>query len=86
MRFEDVAGFGDVVAVGDDTDHVAFAAACGGDVQAAPGGGRGGEGDGGVDGVGLPAVLGRRVAEPDVLADVVGWEGDVAVSRPVGTR
>ena len=38
--FEDVAGFGDVVAVGDHTDDVAFAAACGGDVQTTAGGGR----------------------------------------------
>ena len=65
--FEDVAGLGDVVAVGDDAQSVGVAAAGGGDVQAAAGGGRGDEGDGGVDGVGLPAVLGRCVAEPDVL-------------------
>ena len=83
---EDVAGLGDVVAVGDDAQDVVVAAAGGGDVQAAPGGDRRGEGDGGVDGVGLPAVLGRRVAEPDVLADVVGGQGDVAVSAPDGTR
>ena len=78
--FEDVAGFGEVVAVGDDADHVVVAAAGGGDVQAAAGGGRRGEGDGGVDGVGLVAVLGGGVAEPDVVADVVGGEGDGAVS------
>ena len=82
-RLEDVAGLGDVVAVGDDADDVVVAAAGGGDVQAAAGGRWRGEGDGGVDGVGLPAVLGRRVAEPDVLADVVGGQGDVAVSASV---
>ena len=46
-----------------------------------------------VDGVGLVAVLGGGVAEADVLADVVGGEGDGAVSpftghgqRTVGCR
>ena len=38
--FEDVAGFGDVVALGDDTQGVGVAAAGGGDVEAAAGGGR----------------------------------------------
>ena len=81
---EDVAGFGDVVAVGDDADHVLVAAAGDGDVEAAAGRRRRGEADAGGDVVGLPAVLGRRVSEPDVLADVVGGEGDVAVSALVG--
>ena len=36
------------------------------------------------DGVGLVAVFGRRVAEPDMFADVVGGKGDVAVSADVG--
>ena len=40
--------------------------------------------DGDVDGVGLVAVLGGGVAEPDMLADVVGGEGDGAVSAAVG--
>ena len=65
--FEDVAGFGHVVAVGDDTQRVGVAAAGGSDIQAAAGGGWGGEGDGGVDGVGLPAVLGGGVAEPHMI-------------------
>ena len=38
-RFEDVAGLGDVVTVGDDAQDVVVVAAGGGDVQAAPGGG-----------------------------------------------
>ena len=40
IGFEDVAGLGDVVAVGDDAEGVVVAAAGGGDVQAAAGGGR----------------------------------------------
>ena len=83
---EDVAGFGDVVAVGDDADQVLVAAAGDGDVQAAAGGGRRGEADAGGDGVGLLAVFGRGVAEPDVLAGVVGGEGDGAVSAVGGSR
>ena len=54
------------------------------DVQAAAGGGRGGEGDAGGLGVGLVAGFGGGVAEPDVFADVVGGEGDGAVSVEVG--
>ena len=80
---EDVAGFGDVGALGDDTDQVLLAAAGGGDVQAAAGGRRRDEACE-VDGVGLVAVLGRRVAQPDVVADVVGGERHVAVSAVVG--
>ena len=49
----------------------------GADVEAAVGGGGGDELDGDVDGVALVAVLGGGVAEPDMLADVVGGEGDV---------
>ena len=38
-RLEDVAGLGEVAAVGDDVERVVVAAAGGGDVQAAAGGG-----------------------------------------------
>ena len=85
-RLEDVTGLGDIVTIGDDAQDVVVVAAGGGDVQAAPGGRWRGEGDGGVDGVGLPAVLGRRIPEPDVLADIVGWDRDVTVSRLGGSR
>ena len=44
--FEDVAGIGDVVAVGDDVDPVLLTSAGDGDVQAAAGGRRAGEVDG----------------------------------------
>ena len=81
---EDVAGFGDVVAVGDDADHVLVAAAGDGDVEAAAGRRRRGQADAGGDVAGLPAVLGRHVAEPDMLTGVVGGEGHVAVSALVG--
>ena len=80
---EDVAGFGEVVGVGDDVDAVLVAAAGGADVEAAVGGGGGGEGDADVDGVALVAVFGGGVAEPDVLGDVVGRQGDGA-GRPAG--
>ena len=65
---EDVAGFGEIVGVGDDVDAVLVAAAGGADVEAAVGGGGRDELDGDVDGVGLVAVLGGGVAETDVLA------------------
>ena len=81
---EDVAGFGDVVAVGDDADHVLVAAAGDGDVEAAASRRRRGDADAGGDVVGFPAVLGRHVSEPDMLTGVVGGEGDVAVSALVG--
>ena len=71
---EDVAGFGDVVAVGDDTQQVLVAAAGGGDVQAATSRRRRCQGDRVVDGVGLVAVFGRGVAESDVLVGVVGGQ------------
>ena len=45
---------------------------------------RGDELVGDVDGVALVAVLGRRVPQPDVLADVLGGQGDGAVSADVG--
>ena len=77
---EDVAGVGEVVGVGDDVEVVLVAAAGGGDVQAAAGGRRAGDGEADVDGVGLPAVLGGGVAEPDVLAHVVGGQRDRAVA------
>ena len=53
--------------LGDDVDAVLVAAAGGADVQAAVGGGGGDEVDADVDGVGLVAVLGGGVAEPDML-------------------
>ena len=77
---QDVAGFGDVGAGGDDADRVALTAAGGGDVQAAPGRFGAGQGDRCGDGVGLPAVLGGGVAEPHVLADVVDRQLHAAVS------
>ena len=81
--FEDVAGFGDVVAVGDHADHVLLAAAGDGDVEAATSRRRRHQRDAGGDVVGLPAVFGRHVAEPDMLAGVVDGEGHVAVSTVV---
>lgn len=39
---------------------------------------RTGYGEADVDGVGLPAVLGRRIAEADTLADVLDGHGDIA--------
>ena len=72
---EHVAGFGEVVGVGDDVEAVVVAAAGHADVQAAVGGGGGDEVDGDVDGVGLVAVLGGGVAETHMLADVVGRAG-----------
>ncbi len=53
-------------------------------VQAAAGGGWCGEGDADGLGVGLVAGFGGGVAEADVLADVVGGEGDGAVSAELG--
>ena len=81
---EDVACFGEIVAVGDDTELVALASAGGCDVHAAAGGRRGDERDGGGDSVGLVAVLGGCVAEPNALSDVVGRQGDGAVSALMG--
>ena len=85
-RFEGVSGFGDVGAVGDDAEQVLVAAAGGGDVQAAAGRHRRDEREAVVDGVGLVAVLGRRVAQPDVIVGVVGGQGDGAVSLFTGHR
>ena len=53
-------------------------------VQAAAGGGWRGEGDADGLGVGLVAGFGGGVAEADVFADVVGGEGDGAVSAELG--
>ena len=77
---EDVAGFGDVVALGDDTEQVLVAAAGGGDVEAAASRRRRGQRDAVVDGVGLVAVFGGGVAQSDVFVDVVG--GSVTVPCP----
>ena len=85
-RLEGVSGFGDVGAVGDHAEHVLVAAAGGGDVQAAAGRHRRDERHAVVDGVGLVAVLGRRVAQPDVVVGVVGGQGDGAVSLFTGHR
>ena len=64
--------------------RLCVAAAGGGDVQAAAGRHRRDEREAVVDGVGLVAVLGRRVAQPDVVVDVVGGQGDGAVSLFTG--
>ncbi len=56
----------------------------GADVKTAVGGGAGGEFVGDVDGVALPAVLGRRVPQPDVLTGVVARERHFTVSIDVG--
>ena len=82
--FEDVAGLGGVGALGYNVDPVLLAAACRADVQASAGGRRGDELDADVDGVGLVAVLGGGVAEPNVVPDVVVRERDGAVSAEVG--
>ena len=73
-RLEGVSGFGDVRGVGDHAEQVLLAAAGGGDVQAAACRHRRDERDAVVDGVGLVAVLGRRVAQPDVVVGVVGGQ------------
>ena len=83
-HLEGVSGFGDVGAVGDDAEQVVVAAAGGGDVQAAAGRHRRDEREAVVDGVGLVAVLGRRVAQPDVVVGVVGGQRDGAVSLFTG--
>ena len=77
--FEDVACLGDVVGVGDDEDEVLVSAAGHRHVQASSGGGRGGEGDAGGVGGGLVPGFGRCVPEADMLADVVGGQGDSTV-------
>ena len=81
---EDVAGLGGIGGLGDDVDAVLVAAAGGPDVQPAVGGGGRDELDGDVDGVALVAVFGGGVAETHMPADVVGREGDDAVSAEVG--
>ena len=68
--FENVTGLGDVVALGDDVDLVVVAATGDGDVQATAAGGVAGEAVAGGDGVGLVAVLGRRIPQPHVLGHV----------------
>ncbi len=82
--FEDADGFGEVGCVGDDEGVVLVAASGHADVQAAAGRGCCGEGDAAVGGVALGAVFGGGVGELDVLADVVGGEGDGAVSVESG--
>ena len=81
---EDITSFGDVVGLGDDADLVAVPAPSGSHVQAAARRRRGDEGHGGGDGVGLVAVLGGRVTEPDVFGDVVSGQSDVAVAALMG--
>ena len=83
-RFEDVAGFGEVVGVGDDVDAVVVATAGHRDVQAATGGRRAGQGDRGGLGGGLGAVLGGRVPEPHMLERVLGRQGHRARPGEVG--
>ena len=83
---EDVAGFARVGGVGDDVDVVVVASSGGGDVQPAVGGGRGDERDADVDGVALVAVLGGRVAQPDMLGDVVGRQRDGPASVDAARR
>ncbi len=62
---EDIAGFSDVVAIGDDAEQVLVSAAGGGDVEAATSRRSRGERDAEVDGVGLIAVFGCRVAQSE---------------------
>src|SRR5581483_854787 len=69
--------------VGDDEEPVLVATSGGGDVEAAVCGRGGDDGKADVDGVGLVAVGGGGVAEPDMLAGVVGGQGDGAVSVKV---
>ena len=85
-RFEGVSGFGDFGAVGDHAEQVLVAATGGGDVQAAAGRHRRDEREAVVDSVGLVAVLGRRIAQPDVIMGVVGGQRDGAVSLFTGHR
>src|SRR5207249_3722059 len=72
---EDVAGFAGIGRFGDDVHVVLLAAAGGAHVEATMGGGRGDEFDGDVDGVAFGAMLGGRVAQPDVLIHVIGGQG-----------
>ena len=82
--FEDVDGVaGSWVSV-TTQDQVLVAAAGRCDVEAAAGGGAGGEGDAVVGGVGLVAGFGGGVAELHVFGDVVGGQGDGAVSVDAG--
>ena len=81
---ENVAGFSDVIAVGDHTDLVLLPAAGDRDVQAPPGRRRGSQRDAGADGVGFAAVLGRRIPEADMLTHILGGEHDDAVSLSMG--
>lgn len=69
---EDVARFVEVVAVGDDEDGVVLASAGEPDLGASAGCGGRDEFDPDGGGVALHAVLGSGVAEPDMVADVVG--------------
>ena len=79
--FEDVACLVEVAAVGDDQDQVLLFAAGDGDVQASTGGRCGGEFDTDGHGVGLVAMLGGRVPEADMLADVVDRQGHGAAAE-----
>ena len=77
---EDVASGREVGLVGDDGEVVGGAASGGADVEGAVAGAGGDEGVADVDGVALVAVGGGGVAEPQVLAGVVGRDGDGALS------
>ena len=78
---EEISGVAGVVGVGDDEELIALATAGGADVQPAAGRHTVEEFVGDVDRRALVAVLGRRVPEADVVADVVGGEADGAVPR-----
>jgi hypothetical protein len=81
--FEHVTRGSVVGVVGDDEEPVHLPAAGSADVEAAVAGGLGDDGDADVDGIGLVAVGGGGVAEPDVLAGAVGAQGGTAVSVEV---
>ena len=81
--FEDTDGVGEVVGVRHQC-LVVVASSGHADIQPAAGGGAGGEGDGPVGGGALGAVLGTRIRQLHVLVDVVGGQGDGAVSAESG--
>ena len=83
---EDVTGFSDVLALGDDTEQVLVAAAGGGYVEAAASRRRRRQRETVVDGVGLVAVFGGGISQVDVVVGVVGGQGDSAASSLTADR
>jgi len=83
-RVEHVSGCHRIGGGGHDVELVVLATAGGAHVQTSVGRGCRHELDAHVDGVTLVAVFGGGVAETYMLADVVGWQAERAVSGAVG--